>query len=399
MRSTLAGFAPLLIVALACSAETASTATAITDATVSATDGTSAGPTTDPTSTTTTMTTTTDPTEDPTSSSGTPMTDSTGDSSSESSSGEPPCGALCGDGLICGAEECDCGGFPCTPEDFGGLGCVDVKDPTIPGVLTGGTLGCNPASCRFDTSLCTYCGDGEINGAEECEDDDEIATTCEALGAGTAGPLTCDAACKIDTSGCTDCAFSVDFELDSCPAGFSTQSLNGAASASSWACGEPTVYGLGPGAASPGTFGTNLSGPHNANEISALVSPAIDVSSCKDAGLVMSLRHWHNFEGGDTNADGGLVQVSEDGETWTTIAPVGGDPYDVVPLTATYAPVSGALGFSGSEDDNSWSLSEFDLGAYVGSNSLQIRFVFGSNGSVQQGGWYIDYLEILGGGN
>ena len=31
----------------------------------------------------------------------------------------------------------------------------------------------------------------------------------------------------------------------------------------------------------------------------------------------MTIRHWHDFEGGDTNADGGIVQVSEDGvERW-----------------------------------------------------------------------------------
>jgi hypothetical protein len=390
MRFTLVGFAPLLTLALACSDDTSSTGTTTTDATASSTDPTTSGPTTEPTSMTNT-------TEDP-SSSGTPVTESSGDTSADSSSTEAPCGALCGDGVICGAEECDCGGFPCTAENLGGLSCLDVEDRSIPGVLTGGTLGCNAASCRFDTSACTYCGDGEVNGNEECEDEDDINTSCEALGAGLAGPLTCDTSCKIDTSACTDCAFSVQFELDTCPDGFSAQSLNAGASASSWACGEPTVYGLGPGAAAPGTFGTNLSGPYNANEISALVSPTIDVSSCTDAGLVMSLRHWHNFEGGNANADGGIVQVSEDGVTWTTIAPTGGDLYDDSPITATYAPVNGVLGFTGSQDDNQWSLSEFDFSEFAGSNSLQVRFVFGSNGSVQQGGWYIDYMEILGSG-
>lgn len=391
MRFTPVRFAPLFTLALACN-ETPSTETTFIDDT-----GTSETLTT----TATTSMTTEDPTTESSSSPETtiePTTDATTTMADSSSSGDPPCGALCGDGIICGPEECDCGGFPCSSDDLGDKTCVDVKDPTIPGVITGGVLGCNPASCRFDTSMCTYCGDDEINGNEECEPDEDITTTCELLGAGIAGPLTCAADCSIDTSGCTNCAFSVDFELDTCPEGFSTVSLEAGAAASSWACGEPSVYALGPGAASPGTFGTNLTGPYNANEISALVSPEIDVSSCKDAGLVMTLRHWHNFEGGASNADGGIVQVSEDGVVWTTIAPNGGDLYDDSPITATYSPVSGVLGFSGSQDDNQWSLSNFDLSAYAGSTTLQVRFVFGSNGSSQQGGWYIDYMEILGSG-
>src|SRR5262249_20320407 len=161
-----------------------------------------------------------------------------------------------------------------------------------------------------------------------------------------------------------------DFESDVCPLGFSTASLQGGAGASSWACGDPTVYGLGPGAAAPGTFATNLSGPYNANEISALISPEIDTTVCDDPGLGMAIRHWHNFEGGDMNADGGIVQVSTDGVAWTTIAPTGGDLYDMDAfLLATYPPVNGQYGFSGGADENSWGTSDFDLTDYAGSNS------------------------------
>lgn len=396
MRFTLIGLAPTFILAVACTEAPSDVTTFVEteSATMTMTDPTATTSMTSTTEDTTESSTTDDPT-DATLTTTMTMTDPTADSSSTEDGG----GALCGDGIISGPEDCDCGGFPCDLDDLGGLSCVDVKDPAIPGVLTGGVLGCNMASCRFDTSLCTYCGNEIVDGNEQCEEEEEIDTTCEALGVGIAGPLTCNASCQIDTSMCTDCAFVVQFEVESCPDGFSTVSLDPGAAASSWACGEPTVYALGPGVASPGTFGTNLSGPYNANEISALVSPEIDVSTCQDAGLVMTLRHWHNFEGGASNADGGIVQASEDGVQWTTIAPNGGDLYDDSPITATYAPVNGVLGFSGSQDDNQWSLSTFDFGDFAGSTTLQVRFVMGSNATVQQGGWYIDYMEILGSGN
>lgn len=389
MRFTLVGFAPLFTFALACAAETSDVTTLGMTGTTGDVTTTGAPTTEDPTTETTDPATTDNPTTDTSSSTMPP----------ESSSEDEGMGALCGDGIISGPEDCDCGGFPCGADDLGGATCLEVKDPLVPGPLTGGVLGCNMASCRFDTSACVYCGDEEVNGNEECEEGEDILTSCSALGVGIAGPLTCDASCKIDTSACTDCAFNVDFELENCPAGFSTEIVSVGASAPSWQCGDPSVYLLGPGQAAPGTFGTNLTGPHNANESSALVSPEIDVSACQDAGLVMTLRHWHNFEGGNLNADGGIVQTSEDGVNWTTIAPTGGDLYDAVaPITATYPPVNGANGFSGSQDDNQWSLSTFDFSEFAGSTTLQVRFVIGSNASIQQGGWYIDYMEILGSG-
>lgn len=310
-------------------------------------------------------------------------------------------GAMCGNGEIEGNEDCDCGGLGCSAEDLGNKGCLDVVDPTLPGAITGGTLKCNPASCRFDTSECTYCGDETINGNENCEPGEDIDQTCVSLGAGAAGEVVCDSACQIDTSGCTDCAFLFDFELATCPDGFTDAVLDGGASASSWACGEPTVYAQGPGVNAPGTFGTNLSGPYNANEISALISPEIDTSICRDAGLEMTLRHWHNTEEDDADLpiDGGIVQASEDGVNWVTIAPVDGDLYTTSPITATYPPVSGAVGFSAEDSNKSWSTSTFDLSAYTGSETLQVRFVFGSNGTNQLGGWYIDYMHILGTGS
>jgi hypothetical protein len=394
MRLTLRCLAPLLIGSIACSDDSAAV-TADDSSSSSAGESTSLSTTT-PAESSDDSNTLTDPSSE---SSSNPTDPSETDPSGV--------GSVCGDGLVTGNEECDCPHLmdkegnlmPCAPQDLGEFTCLDVTDPTLPGPITGGDLDCNPSSCRFDTSACVYCGDGDINGNEECEPEEDVNATCAQLGAGAAGEVSCTDSCAVDTTACTECVFEFDFETDTCPAGFSTASLVGGAGASSWACGEPTVYGLGPGIASNGTFGTNLSGPYNANEISALVSSPIDMSVCTDAGITMTMRHWHNFEGGDNNADGGIVQVSEDGVEWTTVAPVDGRLYDMkAVIEATHPPLSGVYGFSGGTDENSWGSSTFDLSAFQGSEALQIRFVFGSNGSEQLGGWYIDSMSVLGSG-
>lgn len=380
MRLTLRCVAPLLVT-VACSDDpstspTDTSGTGSESSSSSQTNGEEEGPSTtlNPTTVSTTQSTTM------------PDDSEAGDES----------GSICGDGVVSGTEDCDCAMLPCTPQAFGDVTCIDIEDPAIPGRITGGVLDCNPASCRFNTTGCLFCGDGDVNGNEQCEPGDNVDATCMQLGAGAAGDLSCDNDCAIDTSACTDCVVEFDFESEDCQ-GFTTASLQPGAGPVSWACGEPTVYLHGPGVASPGVWGTNLSGPYNADEISALISPEIDLSVCTDAGVRMQLRHWHNFEGGKTNADGGIVQVSEDGVAWTTVTPVDGDLYDAKQqLEATHPPVDGVNGFSGNLDDGSWGTSEFDLSDYAGSSTLQVRLVFGSNDVGEAGGWYIDSIRMLG---
>jgi hypothetical protein len=311
-------------------------------------------------------------------------------------------GAICGDGLITGNEECDCGGVMCTEDSLGGTTCLDVVDPQNPEhLLTGGTLGCNPASCRFDTSGCVWCGDEEVNGElEDCEPTVEIMETCDAYIPGFVGALACNADCTIDTSACTDCGYQVEFFTNDCPWDWTFSKLHPAAGAVSWACGDPTDYSLGPGVDKTGVLGTNLGGPYNANESSLATSPELDLADCVGEDLTMTIHHWHNLEGGLTNNDGGIVQVSENGVDWTTVAPISGALYyDDDPLNTTYAPPDGEIGFSGFLDDQEWTDSVFDVTQFGTGGALHVRFLFGSDGSVQQGGWYIDRIEILGSGD
>lgn len=329
----------------------------------------------------------------------TSTTSTTTTASSTTTDDSDSAGAICGDGYITGNEECDCGGIQCTADGLDNKDCTDVSDPNVPGVITGGVLDCNPASCRFDTSACTYCGDGAINGIEECESGSPIDTTCIELGRGTAGELSCGADCTIDTSACTDCGYQFDFA--GCGGGWTTGRTTPSAALPSWECGDPVDEPpYGPPGTPTGVWATRIDGYYSANESSHLRSPPLDLSACAGETLTMTLSHWHNFESLATNADGGIVQASTDGSIWTTLSPTGGSQYGANPLVATYPPVDGSLGFDGQVDDDSAAMlqSQFDLTPYAGMTDVHIRFVFGSDASSVTAGWYIDGFELLGGG-
>jgi len=98
---------------------------------------------------------------------------------------------LCGDGIIEGNEECE-------PEDLAGQTCESLGQGH-------GFLSCHPVTCRFDYSRCSaapICGDGVVEGDEQCELEDLAGQTCESLGQGK-GVLSCiPETCRFDRSRC-----------------------------------------------------------------------------------------------------------------------------------------------------------------------------------------------------
>jgi hypothetical protein len=85
--------------------------------------------------------------------------------------------------------------------------------------------------------------------------------------------------------------------------------------------------------------------------------------------------------------------MSVDGGPWTQITPEGGYPYLVREgSTAGPFPAETPI-YSGSFE---WSEARFELGEVSG--TVQIRFRFGSDGSVNLEGWYIDDVLLMGDG-
>jgi len=97
----------------------------------------------------------------------------------------------CGDGMTNGMEVCD-------GADLDGETCVSQGFPG------GGPLGCQADCAGYDTSMCDpgpVCGDGMVEGAENCDGLDLGGQTCVSQGF-VGGVLGCDAACNLDTSMC-----------------------------------------------------------------------------------------------------------------------------------------------------------------------------------------------------
>lgn len=356
---------------------------------------TTASSTTEAASTSTTSASTTE---------GVESSSSSGADSSSSSSFSGG-GAQCGNGEIEGDEDCDCGDDgECTEEELGGLACESTSDPLVPGVLTGGPLGCNMASCRYDTSQCVYCGDGELNGNEVCELDQPIQTSCSELGKGTAGKLLCMETCQVDTTACTECGYQFDFEGDQCDQWTTLITTGAAANPTSWECGNPGPFAAGPGAGKTGVLATGLNGNYFSSESGYIRSGPLDLSNCGDQTVTLTMRHWFDFQGGPANSDGGVVQVTTgDPEAlvdgWITIEPTGGTLYVPVPAaTSDFPPVDGNAAFSGLDpDEGTWVESTFDVTEYSG-GPFAVRFLIGSGDTTEHAGWYIDNVEILGSG-
>ncbi len=105
-----------------------------------------------------------------------------------------PMGGNCGDETIDAGEQCD-------SQEWGPVtGCSNFDD------FTEGVLSCD-TNCEFDTSMCSggpgsYCGDGRIDGGEQCDGLNWGAVSSCTDFDFTRGTLVCTADCQFDTSRC-----------------------------------------------------------------------------------------------------------------------------------------------------------------------------------------------------
>jgi len=113
--------------------------------------------------------------------------------------------SACGDGVVDASR-----GEACDGANLDGQSCGSV------GNFDGGTLGCT-AGCQFDTSACRRCGNGVVEGPEQCDAADLAGASCATLGF-TAGSLACSATCTLDPSGCGVCGDGVAQSPEVCDA-------------------------------------------------------------------------------------------------------------------------------------------------------------------------------------
>jgi hypothetical protein len=96
------------------------------------------------------------------------------------------CQSFCGDGVVSGAEQCD-------GTELGGATCQSEG-------LVSGTLACG-ADCQFDVSGCETCGNGTVDDGEACDGSVPAGTTCASLGF-DAGTPSCTTECAVSSDDC-----------------------------------------------------------------------------------------------------------------------------------------------------------------------------------------------------
>ncbi|MEM9452630.1 MAG: lamin tail domain-containing protein [Myxococcota bacterium] len=100
---------------------------------------------------------------------------------------------VCGDGLVQGNEDCD-------GDDLNGEDCESLGYP-------GGRLLCAD-DCSFDEASCERCGNGMVDEGEQCDLEQFGGLSCQTKVVGGGfdnGELICLPNCTIDTSGCGIC--------------------------------------------------------------------------------------------------------------------------------------------------------------------------------------------------
>lgn len=252
---------------------------------------------------------------------------------------------------------------------------------------------------------------------------------CASAGSGVDGldapPGTSDGA--IDTaidampSACDGALASLATGFEAGAAGWTHAVLDGA-SAPGWPLDE---WQLGAASSGPGScrtgvgcWATRLDANYTSCERAALTSPPIDLSPCAGSSARVTFWTWHDFWTGtvagkpETWFDGGLVEVSANGTTWSSVTPAPAYPgtISINGNISSYACVSqnsfsvhgkpGWVGMSGG-----WKEVTIPIPAAALTSTFQLRFAFSSgvsyannnaetNRSYTRPGWYIDDLSF-----
>jgi hypothetical protein len=128
-------------------------------------------------------------------------------------------------------------------------------------------------------------------------------------------------------------------------------------------------------------------GTYRNNSWCYLTSPTVTLPSWIQSP---TLQFSHQFAT-QSGYDGGFVQVSMDGGSWTTLTSASGLTYNSTSL-AGFPGGTGIQIFSGSR---ALTTETVDLASYVG-HTVRFRFLFGSNGATTGTGWLLDNFVVSG---
>jgi hypothetical protein len=120
---------------------------------------------------------------------------------------------VCGDGIRVAGEECEPGDDPACPDE-----CQDnctcptpttvttqplsTTTTTTPKSTTTTTAPESASTTTTRTTTTPLCGNGVLDGSEQCDPPDYGGVTCKSLGFNLGGTLHCPAACQYDVSDC-----------------------------------------------------------------------------------------------------------------------------------------------------------------------------------------------------
>lgn len=254
-----------------------------------------------------------------------------------------------------------------------------------------------------------------------CASAGNATDTTDAAGSTDAPPGSIDAMIDAAPSACDLALVGYATGFESGAGGWTHAVLDGA-SAPGWPLDEWQIGAAtsGPGSCRTGTgcWATRLDANYTSCERAALISPTIDLSACAGESVNLTFWAWHDFWTGtvsgkpETWFDGGLLEVSANGTTWTAVTPspaypgavaINGNIGSNACVSANNFYVHNKPGWVGMS--GGWKEVTVPIPAAAVTSTFRLRFAFSSgvsfannNAETNRGhtrpGWYIDDLSF-----
>lgn len=166
--------------------------------------------------------------------------------------------------------------------------------------------------------------------------------------------------------------------------------------------GENSTWAFGVALSGPTNetvYKTNLTGNYKNYDCSWIESPTVP-AALLSLNASMSFDHWYEIESiySSSSYDGGVLLMSVDGGNWTYVSLPEYDRSNTMSYLDACLVKNGQapdlMVFSGNHP--SWETVTVDLSAYATAQSVQFRWLFGSDYSVTYDGWAIKNVMVGG---